>query len=61
VDVLKIMAGYLKKSGRLIDARNSALLQIGFLDAFRRSELVAISWEHIRFVDHCFVLQNVQY
>ena len=50
VEALKIMAGYLNSSGRLIDVRNNALLQIGFLGAFRRSELVTICWEHIQFV-----------
>ncbi len=35
---------------RLIDIRNNALLQLGFFGAFRRSELVSIQWEHIRFV-----------
>jgi integrase len=50
VEALKVMAAYLKNSGRLIDIRNNALLQIRFLGAFRRSELVAIRWEHIRFV-----------
>ena len=50
VEALKIMAMYLQTSARLIDVRNNALLQIGFLGAFRRSELVAIGWEHIRFV-----------
>ena len=50
VEALKVMAAYLNSSARLIDIRNNALLQIGFLGAFRRSELVAIAWEHIRFV-----------
>ena len=50
VEALKSMAKYLNASGRLIDIRNNALLQIGFLGAFRCSELVAIGWEHIRFV-----------
>jgi integrase len=44
------MVAYLKGSSRLIDVRNNALLQIGFFGAFRRSELVAICWEHIQFV-----------
>ncbi len=30
--------------------RDNALLQIGFFGAFRRSELVAIQWQHITFV-----------
>ncbi len=50
VEVLAIMVAYLKGSSRLVDVRNNALLQIGFFGAFRRSELVAICWEHIQFV-----------
>lgn len=50
VEALAIMVAYLKASSRLIDVRNNALLQIGFFGAFRRSELVAICWEHIDFV-----------
>src|SRR5262249_55308564 len=50
VEVLTIMVAYLKVSSRLIDVRNNALFQIGFFGAFRRSELVAICWEHIHFV-----------
>lgn len=50
VETLAIMVDYLKTSSRLIDYRNNALLQIGFFGAFRRSELVAICWEHIHFV-----------
>lgn len=49
VETLKIMVAYLNASTRLIDVRNNALLQIGFFGAFRRSELVAICWEHIHF------------
>lgn len=37
--------------GRLIDLRNNALMQIGFYGAFRRSELVAIKFEHLRPTD----------
>lgn len=50
VEILTTMVAYLKASSRLIDIRNNALLQIGFFGAFRRSELVALSWEHINFV-----------
>ena len=32
-----------------MDCRNNAILQLGFFGAFRRSELVTIAWEHIRF------------
>lgn len=50
VEALAAMVVYLKSSSRLVDVRNNALLQIGFFGAFRRSELVAIRWEHIHFV-----------
>ena len=44
------MVAHLKASIRLIDCRNAALLQIGFFGAFRRSELVSLTWENIHFV-----------
>ncbi len=50
VETLAMMVEHLKTSSRLIDHRNNAMLQIGFFGAFRRSELVAICWEHIQFV-----------
>lgn len=40
----------LNQSQNLKTLRDNALLQIGFFGAFRRSELVAIQWEHITFV-----------
>lgn len=40
----------LKKSNRLIDCRNNALLQLGFFGAFRRSEVVTLIWDNIHFV-----------
>lgn len=46
------MVNYLKGRGGIIDARNNALLQIGFFGAFRRSELHAIRYENLRFVDN---------
>lgn len=48
-DLIK-MTSYLKSSGRNIDIRNNALLQIGFFGAFRRSEITAINYEHIVFL-----------
>ena len=50
LDALMQMVAFLKNSDRLIDCRNCALLQIGFFGAFRRSELVAITWETVHFV-----------
>ena len=49
-EILMAMANYLEQSDRLIDCRNNAILQIGFFGAFRRSELVAIKWDNIRFL-----------
>jgi len=50
LEALLILVQHLKSSARLIDCRNCALLQIGFFGAFRRSELVALEWNHIQFV-----------
>jgi len=44
---LKKIIEILRASNSLIDARDSALLQVGFFGAFRRSELVNIKVEHI--------------
>lgn len=49
LDDLKKIVSVLSKSIRLIDIRNSALIQVGFFGAFRRSELVAIKWEDVTF------------
>lgn len=49
LEALTIMVLHLKKSNRLIDYRNCALLQLGFFGAFRRSELINITWESIHF------------
>lgn len=46
---LMTMINFLGSRGRLIDLRNSALLLIGFFGAFRRSELLAIKYEHLHF------------
>ncbi|MCX7126131.1 MAG: site-specific integrase [Gammaproteobacteria bacterium] len=50
LESLTQMVLFLKKSNRLLDCRNCALLQIGFFGAFRRSELINITWESIHFV-----------
>jgi integrase len=46
-DLLRI-ALYLQADNCLHNLRDNALLQIGFFGAFRRSELVAICYEHIK-------------
>lgn len=50
LETLQTLTDYLQKKNSLIDLRNNALLQIGFLGAFRRSELVAIRWEQITWI-----------
>lgn len=50
VEQLMVLANYLDTNNELSHCRNSALLQVGFFGAFRRSELVAMHWEHFRFV-----------
>lgn len=44
---LTIIAAYFEHEESLSAIRDNALLQIGFFGAFRRSELVAIQYEHI--------------
>jgi len=55
LDALTTMVSFLKKSNRLIDYRNCALLQLGFFGAFRRSELIDITWESI-----CFMKEGIE-
>jgi integrase len=50
VEQLMALSAHLNNQGTLVSYRDNALLQIGFLGAFRRSELVAIQWQHVRFV-----------
>jgi len=50
VEQLMLLTHHLKSRGELSDWRNNALLQVGFFGAFRRSELVAMRWEHVIFV-----------
>ena len=50
LESLTQMIIHLKKTNRLIDCRNNALLQLGFFGAFRRSEVVTLTWHNIHFV-----------
>lgn len=50
VEDLVTMVNFLRGRGKLNDWRNNALLQIGFFGAFRRSELVAIQYDHLQFM-----------
>lgn len=50
LEALTTLVSHLKQSNRLMDYRNCVLLQLGFFGAFRRSELIGITWESIRFV-----------
>lgn len=44
------MMVFAKENPSLINTRNRALLLLGFFGAFRRSELVSLTWEQICFV-----------
>ncbi len=48
-DELILIAQTLSQQATLAAARDNALLQIGFLGGLRRSELIAIRHEHLRF------------
>ncbi|MFZ2316108.1 MAG: tyrosine-type recombinase/integrase [Gammaproteobacteria bacterium] len=48
--LIKIVA-YLNTENRLRASRDSALLQLAFFGAFRRSEIVAICYEHVDWKD----------
>jgi len=48
---LLLLVSSLQTRGQFADWRDNALLQVGFFGAFRRSELSAMSWEHISFVE----------
>jgi len=50
LEIIAKMSVLLKESNRLIDCRNRALLLVGFLGAFRRSELASIKWDDITHV-----------
>lgn len=50
LDALVQIACHLERSDRLIDCRNNALIQLGFFGAFRRSELVTLTWEQVTFL-----------
>lgn len=50
LEMIGKMSSLLMTSDRLVDCRNRALLLLGFFGAFRRSELVKITWEAITHV-----------
>ena len=50
LEALMTVCGHLKRRGGVADLRNVALIQLGFFGAFRRSELVGIQYEDLRFV-----------
>jgi integrase len=50
VEQLRVLVEHLDLGDTLIYCRNSALLQVGFFGAFRRSELVNMLWEHVNFL-----------
>jgi len=47
---------HLQQVETLITIRNRAMLLVGFFGAFRRSELVALTWEHVEFVSDGMVI-----
>lgn len=49
IEDLIVLHDYLKQKDEFWACRDNALLQIGFFGAFRRSELIAIQCEHLRF------------
>ena len=51
LEQLTKIAQYFQAQNKWTAIRNNALIQIGFFGAFRRSELVALRWENIYFVD----------
>lgn len=44
------VVAHLDQSNNLISVRNKAMMLLGFFGAFRRSELVSLTWEQIEFV-----------
>lgn len=50
VEQLMLLVHHLSLNDQLSHYRNSALLQVGFFGAFRRSELVGMQWEHVQFL-----------
>ena len=50
LEQVMILVHCLKSRGELSGWRNNALIQAGFFGAFRRSELVAMCWEHVTFM-----------
>lgn len=50
-DEIKCIANYLDANNELSGLRDSALILIGYFGALRRSELVAIQYQHIRWED----------
>lgn len=47
---------YLIEHESVINIRNRAIILVGFFGAFRRSELVALKWEHVEFVSDGMVI-----
>lgn len=51
------MVAALDQDKRLLTVRNKALLLLGYFGAFRRSELVALRWEQVHFVNDGLIIQ----
>ena len=50
------LAEMLSQDGSLRAVRNRALILVGFFGAFRRSELVSLTWEYIDFVSDGMII-----
>ena len=50
------LTAYLQSKDTLLNIRNRALILVGFFGAFRRSELVSLSWEQIALVSDGMVV-----
>ncbi len=54
-DLDQIVA-HLKEQSSLSTIRNCALILVGFFGAFRRSELIALTWEQVQFVSDDMII-----
>lgn len=52
IEHLKKISEHLKKTSTTHNIRNRAMILIGFCGALRRSELLAIQYEHLEFIDN---------
>ena len=53
------MVQYLEECTSTIHIRNRALILLGYFGAFRRSEIVSLSWDQVSFVSDGIVIKRV--